>query len=127
MNKKILFLDDDPIALYSFGAILKDAGYEVRCVESTELFSSQVDEFLPNLIILDIRLGNTDGRKICNELKLNMATRNIPIVMLTALSHEEISEMECEADAIIGKSLESANLLLTVGVLLKNQVFSEYI
>ncbi|MFC4143550.1 PleD family two-component system response regulator [Pedobacter mendelii] len=119
MNNKILFLDDDPLALYSFGEVLKNAGYEVRCVESPELFSSQIDDFLPNLIILDISLGNTDGRRICNELKLTLATQNIPIVMLTALSHEEISEMECEADAIIGKSHDSANLLLTVSGLLK--------
>lgn len=113
-------MDDDPLALYSFGSVLKDAGYEVKCVESPELFSSQINDYLPNLIILDIRLGNTDGRKICNELKLTLATQNIPIIMLTALSHEEISRMECEADAIIGKSLDSANLLLTVGDLLKN-------
>lgn len=120
MNKKILFLDDDPLVLYSFGAVLTDAGYEVSCVESPDLLSSEVNDFVPDLIILDIWLGNTDGRKICNELKLSRATEHIPILMLTALSHGEISKMDCEADAIIGKSLESANLLLTVGNLLKD-------
>ncbi|TCD11269.1 response regulator [Pedobacter frigidisoli] len=111
-------MDDDPVALCSFGAVLSDAGYKVRCIESPELVSSEIDNFVPDLIILAIRLGNIDGREICNKLKHTMATRHIPIVMLTALSHREISKMECEADAIIGKSLESANLLLTVGNLL---------
>ena len=120
MNKKILFLDDDPMALYSFGAVLTDAGYDVRCIESPEMLSSEVNNFAPELIILDIRLRNADGRKICNELKLAVSTRYIPISMLTALSHEEISKMECDADAIIGKSLDTKNLLLTVGNLLTN-------
>jgi len=122
MNKKILLLDDDPMALYSFGAVLTDAGYDIRCIESIENLDFEVNNFEPELIILDIRLRNADGRKICNELKLAVSTRYIPIIMLTALSHEDISEIDCDADAIIGKSLETTNLLLTVENLLTNSL-----
>ncbi|GAA3965194.1 response regulator [Pedobacter ginsengiterrae] len=118
MNKKILFLDDDPISLYRYGTDFTDAGYEVRCIEVEEELSSLVESFKPDLIILDIRVGDGDGREICNELKIRLETAHIPIIMLTALSYEDISAVECDADAILGKSPDSENLLLTIKNLL---------
>lgn len=121
MKKKILFLDDDPIALYRYGTDFTDAGYEVRCTEVAEELSSFVESFKPDLIILDIRVGGDDGREICNELRIRPETAHIPIIMLTALSYKDISAVECDADAILGKSPDSENLLLTITNLLENK------
>ena len=118
MKKKILFLDDDPMTLYRYGTTFTDAGYEVQCIEVMEEVSSCVETFRPDLMILDIRMGSGDGRKICNELKSNPETFHIPIIMLTALSYNEISAVECDADAILGKSPNSENLLLNISNLL---------
>lgn len=118
MQKKILVLDDDPMALLVLESTLTDKGYTVSCIMKTDLLNSELKSFAPDLIILDIRLDDSDGRDICNELKLANETRHIPIIMLTGLSHEEISEKDCAADAIIGKSSDSKNLLHTVSDLL---------
>jgi len=78
-----------------------------------------IESFTPDLIVLDIRLSDGDGRKICDEIKIRPATMNVPVILLTALSHAEISKLECAADAIFGKSFNSDNLLLTVADLIK--------
>ena len=118
MQKKVLILDDDAMALFSLESILTNEGYLVNCIGSSDIVDLTIKAFVPDLIILDIRLKDGDGREICNKLKKTAGTRHIPIVMLTALSYDEIGEIECSADAIIGKSFDSENLLRTIADLL---------
>ena len=73
----------------------------------------------PDLIILDISLGQFDGREICRELKQNERTKNIPIIMLSA--HERLSkayEDDC-ADGYIMKPFALAELLEEIKLLIK--------
>ncbi|RYD80386.1 MAG: response regulator [Sphingobacteriales bacterium] len=118
MEKKILYLDDDPAALFILETILSGEGYSVKPVRTSDLFFPLIKSFNPDLIILDIKLEDGDGRQICNDLKNDDATRHIPVILITALSYEEISEVECNADAILGKSLDSGNLLKTIADLI---------
>ncbi|KQS41933.1 response regulator transcription factor [Pedobacter sp. Leaf194] len=118
MEKKILFLDDDPLALTGLDAMLTGEGYRVCCVSSATSLADAMESFAPHLLILDIWLPDGDGRLICNQLKTGESTKHIPIIMLTALTHEEIGEIECDADAIIGKPFNSSNLIRTIEDLL---------
>jgi len=118
MQKKILYLDDDPSALFILETILSVEGYSVKPVRTSDLLFPLIKSFDPDLIILDIKLEDGDGRDICNELKIDGTTRHIPVILITALSYEEISRVDCNADAILGKSPDPANLLKAIADLI---------
>ena len=78
-----------------------------------------LEENKPDIIILDISLGQFDGREICRELKQNEQTKSIPIIMLSA--HERLSkayEDDC-ADGYIMKPFALAELLEEIKLLIK--------
>lgn len=114
MQNRILLIDDDELILNSLECFLADEHYIIQSHDRIEGLGAIISSFDPNLIILDIKLHNADGREVCDELKNSPETANIPIILLTALSFEEISMIECEADAIIGKSYPGHGLLSTI-------------
>lgn len=78
-----------------------------------------IEQNKPDIIILDISLGQFDGREICRELKQNEEMKTIPIIMLSA--HERLSkayEDDC-ADGYIMKPFALAELLEEIKLLIK--------
>ncbi|WP_316736509.1 two-component system response regulator [Pedobacter aquatilis] len=117
---KILIVDDDLNFLNLLKEDLEEKGFIVSALPQANLISEYVENFNPNLILLDIKLENIDGRLICNDLKSSLVTGHIPIIMITGLSYNEISEIDCDADAIIGKPFSIDNLVRTIEDLLQN-------
>ena len=113
-KKKILVIDDDLSLLEALEDFLRIEGFEVRSSPHHQSIENINKDFRPDLIILDINLGDSDGRTICDQLKNSDSTAHIPILLLTGLSYEDISEIECLADGIIGKPFESSHLLLNI-------------
>ena len=120
MKKRILAIDDDELMLLTLEAFLIGKGFQVLKISQEQLIEAAISDFKPELIILDIRLINSDGRDICDELKSRASTSYIPIILLTALDYNEISRIDCKADAIIGKPFESGSLLSTIHQLLNS-------
>ncbi len=118
MNKKILVVDDDLFLLGSLELLLSDEGYIVHLIDKSSLIKESIVAFNPDLIIMDILLDDADGREICDKIKNSWSTSQIPIILLTALSHKKISELDCQADAIIGKPCNYSTLLHTISDLL---------
>lgn len=114
MNKKILVVDDDPLVLESLSLLLSHEGYLLELIAKSFLIEKSISRFQPDLIILDIWLGDGDGRKICDQIKGQPHTAYIPIILITGLSYEEISKFDCEADAILGKPYDADTLLQTI-------------
>lgn len=114
MNKKILVVDDDLFLLGSLELLLSDEGYTVRLVDKSSLIKESIVAFNPDLIIMDICLDDADGRQICDKIKNSWLTAQVPIILLTALSHKKISEFDCLADAILGKPCNYNMLLKTI-------------
>ncbi|RQO66643.1 response regulator [Pedobacter sp. KBW01] len=119
MNKKILVVDDDLFMLRSLELLLSDEGYIVHLVDKSSLIKESIVAFNPDLIVMDIRLDDADGREICDKIKNSWLTAQIPIILLTGLSHQKISEFDCQADAILGKPCNYDTLLHTISDLLK--------
>lgn len=80
----ILVVDDSPDNLRVLSMNLTECGYKVRCVTNGEMALVSVSYLLPDLILLDIRMPTIDGYEVCRQLKENPATRNIPIIFLSA-------------------------------------------
>lgn len=82
--QRILAVDDDRDILEILQLILEDKGYEVETLADGGHLFEKISQYKPDLIILDIMLGNLDGRKLCHELKSHAETRDIPVILLSA-------------------------------------------
>jgi CheY-like chemotaxis protein len=114
MGKKILVVEDDMFLLSALDNLLLNEGYITRTVAKAGEVENVVEEFKPDLILMDIRLDTEDGRIICDKIKSEFGTSHIPIVLLTGLSYDEIAHVDCQADAIIGKPYDNFSLLHTI-------------
>ena len=88
MTKKILVCDDEPYILMALTDAVEMEGYEcVTAINGREALE-KARETLPDLIMLDIMMPFMDGFEVCRELKADAATRDIPVIMLTAKSQQ---------------------------------------
>jgi len=84
-EKKILIVDDDPTALKILEKILLSEGYWVAKATNGKEALYIADDFLPDVIILDIMMPVMDGTITLEHLEKNPRTRNIPVLFLTSL------------------------------------------
>ncbi|HIK08540.1 MAG TPA: response regulator [Trichormus sp. M33_DOE_039] len=82
----VLIVDDNPANLGVLSDALDQSGLEVWVAKSGTVALERVKYALPDLILLDVMMPEMDGFETCEQLKLNPATQNIPIIFMTALS-----------------------------------------
>lgn len=80
----ILIVDDTVENLKILVTLLEKKGYNVRPVNNGELALRAVRASSPDLILLDIRMQKMDGVEVCRQLKADKATRDIPIIFVSA-------------------------------------------
>lgn len=83
---KILVVDDTPANLEVMTEMLSSVGYEVATAISGERALKRLKTYVPDLILLDIQMPGMDGFQICQAIKNDPKTANIPIIFITALS-----------------------------------------
>jgi CheY-like chemotaxis protein len=82
-KKHILLADDDPATRRLFGAKLSSAGFEVLYAKDGNEELEMATRFVPDLVITDIDMPNTDGIKASFRLRGDPRTEHIPIIFLT--------------------------------------------
>ena len=82
----ILIVDDTPDNLLVLFSYLEEQGYKVLLAEDGETALKIAQSKSPDLILLDVLMPETDGFETCRRLKAKPATREIPVIFLTALS-----------------------------------------
>lgn len=105
MSKKILVIDDNEAILDAIKAFLEMEGYRVYTSIDGALVESMVAQQaeLPDAIITDVFLSGNDGRWLCKKLKANDSTKDIPIIMISALPNVKQSVIDAGADEFIAK------------------------
>ncbi len=111
MPKKILVVDDNDGILSAFDALLSDAGYTVITSSSGDCLEKLTRQNLPDLLLLDVLLSGSDGREICQRLKSQNLTKNVPIIMISAHPGVAESIREIGADDFLAKPFEMKDLL----------------
>ncbi|MEC4984772.1 MAG: adenylate/guanylate cyclase domain-containing protein [Oscillatoria sp. PMC 1068.18] len=81
----ILVVDDTPANLRLLVTCLRQHGYKVRPVADGLAALKAVQHFQPDLILLDILMPNINGYQVCEQLKNNPQTKEIPVIFLSAL------------------------------------------
>ena len=118
---KILVVEDNPDILELVAYNLEAQGYEVVRAMTGENGLSQATRTDPDLVILDIMLPGINGLDVCRKLKQAEATRNLPVILLTAKSEDTdiISGLELGADDYITKPFSPKVLIARVRALLR--------
>lgn len=83
-NGTILIVDDVPDNLELLAEMLADRGHAVTLATSGKQALKSITESAPDLVLLDIAMPGMDGYEVCEHLKANPATANIPVIFLSA-------------------------------------------
>ncbi|HYN37456.1 MAG TPA: response regulator [Actinomycetota bacterium] len=86
--KRILVCDDDPVILRLLQVNLELEGYAVLLAHDGEHAIEVATDEHPDLVILDIMMPRLDGYQTCERLKANDATKEIPVVFLSAKAQQ---------------------------------------
>ena len=98
---KILVVDDDEDLLFLGTSMLRQKGYDVFALAKAENISEVIRTFQPELILLDIKLGEADGRNICLALKNDPQTKQIKVILYSAFPETSIDVSRYGADDFI--------------------------
>ncbi|HTE02325.1 MAG TPA: response regulator [Mucilaginibacter sp.] len=112
MMQRILAVDDNEDILEVLQLILEDSGYEVETLTNGHLLFDKIKAHRPDLILLDIMLGNMDGRELCKNVKAKMETNNIPVILISASHNLSDRYKPCDApNDFLAKPFDISELL----------------
>jgi DNA-binding response OmpR family regulator len=122
MSKKyVLIVDDDHDLVETVCMMLEDKGYEVGKAYDGVEGEEAIKDRQPDLLVLDVMMPRKDGYQLCAELKADSATKDIPVILLTAVgeavpttSYTHAQGMSTEAEEYIPKPVDSKTLVEAV-------------
>lgn len=122
-KKKVLLVDDDPLFLRYLTRLFPRKEYEVVTVSSGKEGLEQARRLRPDLVILDLDMSDLDGIETCKLLKAEEATRQIAVIILTAMESLELNQMafDAGAQAMVLKSMNRERLLNIVEVVIQSK------
>ena len=122
MTTHIAVVEDDPdIAGLVRRHLVRTGEYDVETFQTGEAFLAACERRLPDLVILDLSLPDTDGLTLCRELRGWDSTRTVPILMLTARAGESdrVMGLELGADDYLAKPFSLRELAARVRALVR--------
>lgn len=88
-SAKILIVDDSPIQIRHLQKCLSKSGFKIYTTTKSEEAVELIENLLPDIVMLDIMMPKKDGYCICEVLKSNAATKDIPIIFISAKNERE--------------------------------------
>ena len=123
----VLVVDDTPANLALITETLSSVGYTVLTSLSGDRTLKRLQAYIPDLILLDIRMPGMDGFETCRQIKANPDTQSIPIIFITALSDTEsiVKGFSLGAVDYISKPFQEPELLARVKTHLQLQSLTQ--
>jgi diguanylate cyclase (GGDEF)-like protein len=117
----ILIVDDDKNILKLLSFRFKKEGYSVRTATNGKVCLEHIRKKMPNLVILDISMPVMDGFEVLSNIRRNLRTSHLPVIMLTARSDlsQRIEGLKMGADDYIAKPFNIEELILKSRNLIK--------
>jgi CheY-like chemotaxis protein len=88
MSKLVLIVEDDPKSMTLTNDLLRISGYTTVQAHDGVQGVAQAKSARPDLILMDIMMPRKDGYAACHDIKTDPSTKNIPVVMLTAVGYD---------------------------------------
>ena len=118
IDQKVLLIDDDADLLHLAGLLFKKAGAHIFTARDGLEGISKLFTCNPDLIVLDVMMPGTNGFEVCQRIR---QVSNAPIIMLTALNHEQemLRGLESGADDFLSKPFNADVLLARAKTVLR--------
>ena len=125
----IMIVDDDVRNTRLLEAQLKAEGYDVMTAPSGEDCLEQLKAKLPDLILLDVMMPGMSGFEVAGRLKADTRTKNIPIVMVTALDDREsrLHALNVGAEEFLNKPVDRSEMWVRVRNLLRLKEYQNFL
>lgn len=121
---KILAIDDKPDNLTTLGAVVRDAlpeGIVLKALDGPRGLELAMTED-PDVILLDIVMPGMDGFEVCQRLKADARSKDIPVIFLTALktdTNNRIKALQLGAEGFLSKPIEPTELVAQIRAMVK--------
>jgi len=118
MAKRILVLDDNQDILDIVHETLTYEQFEVRSTGSSDAVMPLLEEFVPDLVILDYRVAGLNGGELCKQIKSHPDFSQIPVIIFSAYINHNDELFAYGCDAIINKPFDLTELVEKVNSLI---------
>lgn len=120
-SARILIAEDNVQGAELLEAFLAGTPYETRVAVNGEDALRIVAEWKPDVVLLDVMMPRISGFEVCRSIRANPATRDVGIIMVTALDqHSDVDRaVDVETDDFLTKPIHKAELLLRIQALLQ--------
>lgn len=99
MKQSVLIVDDEPMTRDLLRLMLERAGYDISEAEDGIDALEKIKDSTPDAVILDVMMPHMDGITVCEILRREEATADLPIIMLSARTHLDAIEKGLRAGA----------------------------
>ncbi len=123
----ILCVDDEPLNLLVLEGVLVPKGYDVIPAAGGRKALEIIEGQKVDIVLLDVMMPEMNGFEVCKNIKNNERLRNIPVVLITALTSKEdrIKGIEAGAEDFISKPFDFGEILARITMLLKVKGLNE--
>lgn len=124
---RVLIADDNPQGVELLEAYLSETDYEIATAADGDETLKKVQQFNPDLILLDIMMPKISGFEVCKRLRANPQTADIVVLMITALDQPSDWERAVEAGTndFLTKPINKTELLLRVRSALQSRIYKK--
>jgi PleD family two-component response regulator len=124
---RVLIADDNPQGLELLEAYLSETDYHLETAADGEETLRKVHAWRPDLILLDVMMPKISGFEVCKRLRADPATRDVAVLMVTALDQPSDIDRAVEAGTndFLTKPINKTELLLRVNAALRSRRYKE--
>lgn len=124
---RVLIADDNPQGVELLEAYLAETDYDIQTAADGDETLQKVHSWQPDLILLDVMMPKISGFEVCKRLRANPATRDVAVLMVTALDqHSDIDRaVEAGTNDFLTKPINKKELLLRVQAALQSRRYKE--
>lgn len=116
---RILLVEDNESLMEMMEFVFQHEGYHFKCVSVIDNIIPLLDEYKPQLVMLDYLLPKVNGGELCSQIKQHPDYSQIPVILYSAFTKELISISEYGCDAFIEKPFDLNELLKMINKLLE--------
>jgi two-component system cell cycle response regulator len=116
MQHKVLLIDDDVRLVIVLQIRLEASGYQVFTAYSGPEGLAIARQVRPDVIVLDVSMPGLDGNEVCRRVRAEPMLRGIPIIVMTAITHDSArhTSLEAGADRFIAKPYEATTVIKAI-------------
>ena len=113
MSVDVLIAEDEPGILESLDFILQRAGWSISSVTDGEAVFEAIQRLTPRIVVLDVMLPKRSGFEVLKQMKADAATRDLPVLILTAKGQQQDKRIaeELGADGFVTKPYANAEVV----------------